>query len=107
MSSRDEIFASIRANRPKVKRPLPAVPLFDAPWPASLLAAFKESLEQMGGIFLEAPAAGDRLAPVRAKVANTKVVCSTVPEIVGNRVITRARARRDVPGAGLLTGQAT
>ena len=96
MSSRDEIFASIRANRPKVKRPLPAVPLFDAPWPASLLAAFKESLEQMGGIFLEAPAAGDRLAPVRAKIANAKVVCSTVPEIAGNRDIAGVRAPQGV-----------
>src|SRR5262249_60204379 len=96
MSSRDEIFASIRANRPKVKRPLPAVPLFGAPRPAALLAAFKESLEQMGGIFLEAPAAGDRLAPVRAKIANAKVVCSTVPEIAGNRDIAGVRAPQGV-----------
>ena len=41
MSSRDEIFASIRANRPQVDRPLPTVPLFDAGPPPSLLAAFK------------------------------------------------------------------
>ena len=36
MSSRDEILASIRANRPQVERPLPAVPLFDADRPTSL-----------------------------------------------------------------------
>ena len=29
MSSRDDILASIRANLPRVERPLPAVPLFD------------------------------------------------------------------------------
>ena len=42
MSSRDEILASIRANRPRVERPLPDVPLFDDEPPASLLAAFKD-----------------------------------------------------------------
>jgi L-lactate dehydrogenase complex protein LldG len=96
MSSRDEIFASIRANRPKVERPLPAVPLFDAHRPTSLVGAFKESLERMGGIFLDPPAAGDVLAPVRAKIANAKVVCSLVPEIAGNRDIAGVRAPQDM-----------
>jgi L-lactate dehydrogenase complex protein LldG len=87
VSSRDEIFASIRANRPQVQRPLPFVPLFDDKRPSSLLAAFKDSLERMGGVFLDAPEAGDGLAPMRTKIANAKVVCSTVPEIAGNRDI--------------------
>ena len=52
MSSRDEVLASIRANRPQVERPLPPVSLFDTTPPASLLAAFKESLTRMGGLFL-------------------------------------------------------
>jgi L-lactate dehydrogenase complex protein LldG len=93
MSGRDEIFASIR---PKMERPLPTVPLFDSDQPASLLAAFKESLERMGGLFLDPPAAGDVLAPVRAKIANGKVVCSTVPEIAGNRDIARVHAPQDL-----------
>jgi L-lactate dehydrogenase complex protein LldG len=84
MSGRDDILASIRANLPRVDRPLPAVPMFDGSPPASLLAAFKESLHSMGGLFLDPPAAGDPLAPVRAKIAGAKVVCSTVPEIAGN-----------------------
>ena len=96
MSSREEIFASIRANRPKAERPMPTVPLFDAHQPASLLPAFKESLQRMGGIFLDPPATGDRLAPIRAKIANAKVVCSTVPEIAGNRDIAEVRAPQDV-----------
>jgi L-lactate dehydrogenase complex protein LldG len=96
MSGRDEILASIRANRPKVERPLPTVPLFDADPPASLLAAFKESLERMGGVFLDPPAASDVLAPVRAKIANAKVVFSTVPEVAGNRDIARVRAPQDL-----------
>jgi L-lactate dehydrogenase complex protein LldG len=36
MSSRDDILASIRANLPRVDRPLPEVPLFDEDPPASL-----------------------------------------------------------------------
>ena len=96
MSSRDEIFASIRANRPQAERPLPEVPLFDGNPPASLLSAFKESLERMGGLFLDPPASGDILAPVRAKIANAKVVCSTVPEIAGNRDIGRVERPQEL-----------
>ena len=89
MTSRDEIFASIRANRPRADRPLPAVPLFDGNPPVSLLATFKESLEAMGGVLLESPASGDPLVPVREKIAGARVVCSTVPEIAGNRDVER------------------
>jgi len=85
MSNRDEILKSIRANLPRLDRPLPEVRMFDANTPTSLLAAFKAGLERMGGIFLDPPASGDALAPVRAKAATAKVVCSTVPEIAGNR----------------------
>ena len=96
MTSRDEIFASIRANRPCIEAPLPAVPSFDANPPASLLARFKESLERMGGVFLEPPAAGDPLAPARARIADAKVVCSTAPEIAGNFDIGAARTPHDL-----------
>ena len=96
MSSRDEIFASIRANRPQVDAPLPAVPLFDTNPPASLVARFKESLERMGGVFLEPAATGDPLAPARAKIADAKVVCSTAPEIAGNFDIGAVRSPHDL-----------
>jgi len=96
MSSRDEIFASIRANRPQVDAPLPAVPLFDTNPPAPLVARFKESLERMGGVFLEPAATGDPLAPARAKIADAKVVCSTAPEIAGNFDIGAVRSPHDL-----------
>ena len=96
MSSRDDILASIRANLPRVDRPLPAVPMFDGSPPASLLAAFKESLHRMGGMFLDPPDAGDPLAPVRAKIADSKIVCSTVSEIAGNREIAGVRKPQDL-----------
>ena len=87
MTSREAILAAIRANRPKVERPLPAVPRFNDRARPPLLTMFKDSLERMGGHFLEPPAVGDPLAPVAAKLAGASVVCSTVPEIVGNRDI--------------------
>lgn len=96
MSSRDAILASIRTNLPRVDRPLPAVPLFDDRPPASLLAAFKDSLHLMGGELLDPPASGDALAPVREKIAKARVVCSTVTEISGNRDITAIRAAQEL-----------
>jgi len=96
MSSRDDVLASIRRNLPRVDRPLPPVPMFDGSPPASLLAAFKESLHSMGGLFLDPPAAGDQLAPVRAKIAGAEVVCSTVPEIAGNRDIAAVNNPQDL-----------
>src|SRR4029077_18167741 len=96
MSSRDDILASIRANLPRVDRPLPYVPAFGDEPPASLLDAFKDSLHRMGGMFLDPPAAGHILAPVRAKIAGDKIVCSTVPEIAGNRDIASVGTPRDL-----------
>jgi len=96
MTSRDEILGSVRANRPQMDRPLPPVPLFDDNPPASLLESFKTSLHQMGGVFLEPPASGDILAPVREKIAGAKIVCSTVPEFPGNRNIAAVGAPQDL-----------
>ncbi|EJL50765.1 hypothetical protein PMI09_04893 [Rhizobium sp. CF122] len=90
MSSRDDILASIRANLPRVDRPLPSVPLFDDAPPASLPDPFKANLHRMGGLFLDPPASGDILAPVRAKIVDAKIVCSTVRELPGNRDIAGA-----------------
>ena len=96
MSSRDDILASIRANVPRLDRPLPLVPLFDDHPPASLIQAFKASLERMGGEFIDPPVVGDVLAPVREKIASAKIVCSTVPEISGNRNITKVEATQEL-----------
>jgi L-lactate dehydrogenase complex protein LldG len=96
MSSRDDILASIRKNLPRVDRPLPVVPMFDDNAPTSLLSAFKDSLERMGGMFLDPPASGDTLTPVRDKIAGAKIVCSVVPEIAGNRDIAGVGAPQDL-----------
>jgi L-lactate dehydrogenase complex protein LldG len=96
MSSRDEILAVIRANRPRLERSLPTVPLFDDRPPESLLPAFKHSLERMGGLWIDPPASGDPLEPVREKVADAAVVCSLVPEIVGSRDIATISAPQEL-----------
>jgi L-lactate dehydrogenase complex protein LldG len=96
MTSRDDVLASIRANLPRVDRPLPPIPLFDESPPESLLSTFKLSLERMGGILLDPPDTGDVLAPVRTKIAGARIVCSTVPEIAGNRDIASIGAPQDL-----------
>ena len=96
MSSREHILGRIRNNLPQLDRPLPDVPLFDDPPTISLLAAFKASVERMGGFLLEPGAAGDALAPVYAKIAGAKVICSTVPEIKGNRGIAEVHQPTDL-----------
>src|SRR5271154_2600164 len=96
MSSRDDILSAIRSNLPRLDRPLPHVPLFDAEPPATLLSAFKDNLHRMGGVFLDPPTSGDTLAPVRAKIAGAKIVCSAVPEIAGNRDIAGVGVPQDL-----------
>lgn len=96
MSGRDEILARLQANRPKLDRPLPEVPLFDQATPASLLAAFKANLERMGGVFLEPPGSGDGLAQVREKLAGANVICSAVPEVIGNRDIAGVKTPQEL-----------
>ncbi|HEY0203283.1 MAG TPA: LUD domain-containing protein [Acetobacteraceae bacterium] len=86
-SARDDIMASIRASLPEPPRELPVVPMFDdMPHPA-LEEWFKDSLEKMGGEWLDRPASGDSLAPVHAMIAGAKVVVSMAPEMPGTRPI--------------------
>jgi L-lactate dehydrogenase complex protein LldG len=96
MSSRDEILSAVRANLPKLDRPLPQVPMFDAAAPASLLALFKESLLDMGGDFLDVSPGKDPLQPIRERLAAAKVVCSATPEVSGNRPLASVRAPHDL-----------
>lgn len=96
MSSREGILDSIRAARPRLNRPLPSVPSFDGGATPNLLGLFKESLTRMGGTFLEPAQSGDPLAPVRARIATARVVCSTVAEIDGNRPIDAVRVPTDL-----------
>jgi len=96
MSSPDDILASIRVNLPAVDRPFPHAPPFDRDAPTQLLLMFRDSLERMGGIFLDPPTHGDPLSPIRDRIADAKTVCSITPEITGNRDISSVIRPRDL-----------
>lgn len=86
MTSREAIFSSIRANKPKLDRPLPDVPLYDQPTAAAPVDAFIANLKAMGGSYL-IPEGNDPAQPILDRLSTAKVVCSVVPEIRGNRTI--------------------
>jgi L-lactate dehydrogenase complex protein LldG len=96
MSSRDEILAQVRANLPKVDRPLPHVPLFDDKPPESLLIAFKDNLQRMGGVFIDPASFVDLPALVHTKLADAQVVCSAVPEVAGNLDLAAVRTPHEL-----------
>ena len=83
MSSRDAILASIRANLPKLERPLPAVPKFEENAPADLVETFGKMLARMGGRMVITDPAGDWRACVRDLLDRSRLVCSATPEVVG------------------------
>src|SRR5450631_3344931 len=102
MSSRDAILSSIRANRPKAERPLPAVPKFEDNPPADLIEAFGNSLTRMGGRLLDPDLSGDAMAPARALLEHSRLVCSSTAEIKGEldlATVVDPRALADVDHA--------
>ena len=102
MSSRDVILSSIRANLPKAERPLPAVPKFEDNPPANLIEAFGDSLTRMGGRLLDPDPAGWAMAPVRALLERSRLVCSSTSEIKGDldlATVVDPRALADVDHA--------
>ena len=81
MNSRDAILASVRANLPKPAGELPAIPSFGENPPVSVVEAFGTALTRMGGRLLDPDPSGDVLAPVRALLGESRLVCSATPEI--------------------------
>ena len=102
MSSRDAILASIRANLPKLERPLPSVPKFEENAPADLVAAFGKALTRMGGRMVMSDPAGDWQACVRGLLERSRLVCSATPEVGGGldlAAVTDPEALADVDHA--------
>jgi L-lactate dehydrogenase complex protein LldG len=75
VSSRDQILARVRRNQPAPVA-LPEVPLFDA-----AVHDFQANLARMGGELVQ----GDPAAFIRARFPGAAVICSTTPEVAGNR----------------------
>src|ERR1700752_1207592 len=89
MSSRKEILSNLRAAQ-RTPAPLPDVPMFDASLPPAL-DKFKETLAQMGGLWVELPADGNIDALIRARFPDAKVICSAGSETTGTRRIEAVR----------------
>jgi L-lactate dehydrogenase complex protein LldG len=101
MSSRDIILASIRANLPKLERPLPAVPKFEENAPADLVEAFGKALTRMGGRLITDPIDDIRVT-VRGQLEDSRLVCSAASEIEGEldlAAVADPRALADVDHA--------
>lgn len=94
MNSRQMILEAVGRNRPSATA-LPDVPLFDrdlpAPWPR-----FRESLERMGGKFMEAVPNGDLATLVKDLHPDARVICSATPEVRGNRELSDVREARQL-----------
>jgi L-lactate dehydrogenase complex protein LldG len=99
MSARDDVLASVRANLPGGTHDLPHVPTFDDDPDADRLARFEHWLGKMGGRLGRPGPDGDAFHCVRDLLWKSRVVCSTVPELTGNRdvsAVTDPHALADV-----------
>lgn len=94
MSSRNEILERIRRHQPQA-RPLPAVPVFEAPI-ASAVEAFKAALARMGGKLADVPVDGDLDGLVKRLFPEAKVMCSATPEVQGNRPLPGVRGQAEL-----------
>ena len=96
MSGREAILGRIRRNRPAGDFPLPDVPDFAPLVGPDLVAEFGERLKRMGGRLAGAEPGGDLPAEARDRLAQATVVASAVPEIPGNRDLSRVALPRDL-----------
>ncbi|TXN30833.1 LUD domain-containing protein [Methylobacterium sp. WL19] len=96
MSSRDDTLARIRKNRPAGDHPLPDIPDFEPLVGDDLVAEFGERLKRMGGR-IAAPVPGeDPFSAVRERLDDSAVIASAVPEIAGNRDLSRVALPADL-----------
>ncbi|HTQ72483.1 MAG TPA: LUD domain-containing protein [Acidocella sp.] len=101
MSSRDDILARLRANRPQGRHDLPVVPDFTKPPAEGLEQKFRAMLELAGGKILEPDGSGDLLAPLRARLAASPAVCSAVPDVQGQIDLSTVALPRDLAGVDI------
>jgi len=96
VSAREDIFARVRANRPKGDYPLPDLPRFKLEQSSGLIASFSTMLEAMGGKVVVPTANQDAAQVLREQFPQASVVCSAVVEVTGNRDLTQVRQPRDL-----------
>ncbi|MEA5541018.1 LUD domain-containing protein [Limnoraphis robusta Tam1] len=86
MNSRDLILSSIRKNQPNSEVNLPEIPIFNNN-SEPLISEFQTQLARMGGQAFEV----ENIEEIKAKITelypDAKMICSTLPEITGNKPI--------------------
>lgn len=86
MNSRDLILNSVRKNQPTSAVNLPEIPNFSTQ-SEPLISEFKTQLARMGGQAFEV----ENIEEIKAKITelypDVKIICSTIPEIPGNKPI--------------------
>lgn len=86
MNSREFILDQIRKSCDAEYSNAPKVPLFHKDC-ANIVGQFKQSLHDMGGKIIE-KGQNDPFEFIHEELKDAKVICSLIPEIEGNRVLT-------------------
>lgn len=94
MSSRDFILNQIRNSCNKERTAAPKVPFFHIN-SSNSIEQFKQSLISMGGGIIE-KGQDDPFEHVKSKILGAKRVCSLVPEIKGNTILTEEMQPKDL-----------
>jgi L-lactate dehydrogenase complex protein LldG len=95
-AAREAILAAVRTNRPSGEHPAVEVPRFTLPEPEGREAKFVANLKAMGGAVL-APAPGlTLLETLDARLRQSPLVCSAVPEIAGQKDLASVRRPADL-----------
>jgi len=95
MTARETILAVVARNRPSGQHLLPAIPRFPQPEEGGRVATFLRNLIAMGGSGLTGSLETDTIELVRERLRGP-VICSAVPEIVGNRRLDEVKQPHDL-----------
>ncbi|MFZ1025031.1 MAG: LUD domain-containing protein [Limnoraphis robusta] len=86
MNSRDLILSSIRKNQPNSEVKLTEITIFNNN-SEPLISEFQTQLARMGGQAFEVENIEDIKAKITELYPDAKMICSTLPEITGNKPI--------------------
>jgi L-lactate dehydrogenase complex protein LldG len=96
LSAREDIYARVRKNRPTGEHVLPPVPTFAIQGGERRLELFSRMLQAMGGRFCQSGEVGAPLPWIRQHFPDTKIICSAVPEVTGDRDLSTVRRPQDL-----------
>jgi L-lactate dehydrogenase complex protein LldG len=96
LSAREDIYARVRKNRPAGEHALPPVPTFAIQGAERRLELFARMLQAMGGRLSQSSEVGAPLPWIRQQFPETKIICSAVPEVAGDRELSTVRRPQDL-----------